>query len=96
MDFMNKWIDSYDKKREEMLEERRLFKIMKPMNTTLPTDLLGEWGKDCTLEWFIEQTQNQIEDVGIDSNIIEDEINMCRMSKKGMVGILQNVVSLHF
>jgi predicted Fe-S protein YdhL (DUF1289 family) len=78
MDFMNKWIYLYDKKREEVLEARRQFKISNPRNTPLPTDLLGECGKDCTLEWVTEQIQNQIEDAGIDSNITEDEINMCR------------------
>jgi predicted Fe-S protein YdhL (DUF1289 family) len=76
--FMNKWIDLYDKKREEVLEARRQFKRSNPRNTPLPSDLLGEWGKDCTLEWVTEQIQNQIEDACIDSNITEDEINMCR------------------
>ena len=78
MDFMNKWIELYDKKREEVLEARRQFKRLNPRNTPLPTDLLGEWGKDCPLEWVNEQIQNQIEDGDIDSNITEDEINMCR------------------
>jgi hypothetical protein len=78
MGFMNKWIDLYDKKREEVLEARRWFKRSNPRNTPPPTDLLGEWGTDFTLEWVTEQIQNQIEDVGIDSNIVEDEINMCR------------------
>ena len=82
MDFMNKWIELYDKKREEVLEARRQFKILNPRNTPLPTDLLGEWGKDFPLEWVVEQIQNQIEDVGIDSNIIEDEINMCRRCER--------------
>lgn len=40
--------------------------------------MLGEWGKDCTLEYFTEQIQNQIEDACIYSNITKDEINMCR------------------
>lgn len=31
-----------------------------------------------TLECVTEQIQNQIEDVGMDSNIIEDEINLSR------------------
>lgn len=65
---MSKWIDVYDKKREEVLEEGRQFKRSNPRNTPLPTNLLGEWGKDCTLEWVDEQIQNQI----------EDEIKMCR------------------
>ena len=78
MGFMNKWINLYDKKREEVLEERRQFKRSNPRNTPLSSDLLGEWGKDCTLEWVTEQIQNQIEDACIDSNITEDEINMCR------------------
>ena len=77
MGFMNKWIDLYDKKREEVLEARRQFKRSNPMNTPLPIDLLGEWGKDFTLEWVTEQIQNKLEDESIDSNIIEDEINMC-------------------
>ena len=74
---MNKWIDLYDKKRE-VLEARRQFKRSNPRNTPLPTHLLGEWGKYCTLEWVTEQIQSQIEDAGIDSNITEDEINMSR------------------
>jgi hypothetical protein len=49
MGFMNKWIDLYDKKREEVLESRRQFKRSIPTNTPLPSDLLGEWGKYCTL-----------------------------------------------
>ena len=57
---------------------------MNPRNTPLPTDLLGEWGKDCPLEWVNEQIQNQIEDEDIDSNIIEDEINMCRGHKRNV------------
>ena len=62
-----------------MLEERRQFKISNPRNTPFPTDMQGEWGKDCTLEWVAEQIQNQIEDAAsIDSKIIEDEINMTR------------------
>ena len=51
---------------------------MNPRNTPLPTDLLGEWGEDCPLEWVNDQIQNQIEDGDIKSNITEDEINMCR------------------
>ena len=39
-------------------------------------------GKDCLLEWVNEQIQNQIEDGDIDSNIIEDEINMCRVCER--------------
>ena len=70
MDFMNKWIDLYDKNREEVLEARRHFKRSNPRTTPLPTDFLGEWRKDCTLEWVTEKIQNQIEDAGIDSNII--------------------------
>ena len=62
MDFMNKWIELYDKKREEVLEARRQFKRLNPRNTPLPTNLLGEWGKDCPLEWVNEQFQNQIEE----------------------------------
>jgi hypothetical protein len=50
MDFMNKWIELYDKKTEEVLEVRRQFKRLNPRNTQLPTNLLGEWGKDCPLE----------------------------------------------
>ena len=61
-----------------MLDARRHFNRSNPRNTPLPSDLLGEWGKDCTLEWVTEQIQNQIEDACIDSNITEDEINMCR------------------
>ena len=67
MEYMNKWIELYDKKREEVLEARRQFKILNPRNTPLPTDMLGEWGKDFPLEWVNEQIQNQIEDAGIDS-----------------------------
>ena len=78
MDFMNKWIELYDKKREEVLEAGRQFKRLNPRNTPLPTDLLGERGKDCSLEWVNEQIQNQIEDGDIDSNITKDEIHMCR------------------
>jgi hypothetical protein len=61
-----------------VLEPRRHFKRSNPRNTPLPSDLPGEWEKDCTLEWVTKQIQNQIEDSCIDSNIIEDEINMCR------------------
>lgn len=68
----------YGKKREEVLESRRQFKRSNPSNTLFPTDLQGEWGKDCKLEWVIEQIQNQIEVAGMDSNITEDEINMSR------------------
>ena len=78
MEFMKKWIDLYDKKGEDVLEARIQFKRSNPRNTPLPIDLLGEWGKYCTLEWVTEQIQNQIEYVGIDSNITKDEINMCR------------------
>ena len=63
---MNKWIVLYDKKREEVLEVRRQYKRLNPMNTPLPTDLLGEWGKYCTLQSINEEIQNLIEDVGID------------------------------
>ena len=52
--------------------------MLNPSNTPLPTDLLGKWDKDCSLEWVNGQIQNQIEDGDIDSNITEDEINMCR------------------
>ena len=69
MEFMKKWIELYDKKREEVLEARRQFKRLNPRNTPLPTNLLGEWGKGCKLDCVIEQIQNKIEDVGIDSNI---------------------------
>ena len=55
MDFMDKWIDVYDKKRKEMLEARRKFKRSNPRNTPLPSNMLGEWGKDYTLEWVNEQ-----------------------------------------
>jgi hypothetical protein len=68
----------YDKKREEVLESRRQFKRSNPRNAPLPIDMFWDWGKDCTLEWVTKQIQNQIEDVGIDSNITEDKINMCR------------------
>ena len=78
MDCMNKWIDLYDKKREEVLEARRQFKRSNPRNTPLPADLIGEWGKDCTLQWVSEQIQNQIDDACIDGTITEDEINMSR------------------
>ena len=78
MEFMNKWIEFYDKKRDEVLEERRQFKRLNPRNTPLPTYLMGEWGKDYKLEWVNEQIQNQIEDEGIDSKIKEEETNMCR------------------
>jgi hypothetical protein len=78
MGFMNKWIDLYDKKREDVLEARRPFKRSNPRNTPLPSDLLGERGKDFPLEWATEQIQNQIEHACIDSNITEYEINMCR------------------
>ena len=78
MDFMNKWIDLYDKKREEVLEARKKIKRSNPRNTPFPTYLQGEWGKYCTLEWVTKQIQNQREDAGIDSNITEDEINMSR------------------
>ena len=78
MVFMNQWIDLYDKKREEVLEERRRFKRSNLRNTPVPKDLLGEWGKDFTLECVTKQIQNQIEDACIYSNIIEYEINMCR------------------
>ena len=78
MDFMNKWIDLYDMKREEMLEERRQLNRLYPWNTPLSTDLLGEGVKYCTLKWITEQIQNQIEDTSIDSNITEDEVNMSR------------------
>ena len=76
MDFMNKCIYLYDKKREEVLEARRQFKRSNPRNTPFLADMQGEWGKDFTLEWVIEQIQNQIEDASIYSNITEDEINM--------------------
>ena len=79
---MKKWIDMYDKKREDMLEARRQFRRSNPRNTPLPIDLLREWGKDYTLERVTKQIQNQIEDVGIDSNITEDEINMSRGCEK--------------
>ena len=57
---------------------------MNPRNTPLPTNLLGEWGKDYLLEWVNEQIQNQIEDAGIDSNITKDEINMCRRCERNI------------
>ena len=49
MDCMNKWIDLYDIKREEVLETRRQFKRLNKKNIPLPADLSGEWGKDFTL-----------------------------------------------
>ena len=55
MEFMNKWIYVYDKKIEEALEGKRQFKRSNPRNTPLPTDLLGEWGKYCILEWINDQ-----------------------------------------
>ena len=58
MDFKNKWIDLYDKKREEVLETRRYLEILNPSNTPLPTDLLGEWGKYCTIGWVTEQMKS--------------------------------------
>jgi hypothetical protein len=82
MEFMNKCIELYDKNRENVLEARRQFKILNPRNTPLPTNLCGEWGKDFPLEWVNEQIQDQIEDADIDSNITEDEINMCRGCEK--------------
>jgi len=78
MDFMKKCIYLYDKKREEVLESRRQFKRMNPRNTPFPIDLQEEWSKECTLEWVIEQFQNQIEDEGIYSNTKKYEINMSR------------------
>jgi len=45
MDCMNKWIDLYDKKREEVLEEKRQFKRSNPRNTPFPIDMQGEWAK---------------------------------------------------
>ena len=62
MDCMNKWIDLYEKKREEFLEARIQFKRSNPRNTPLHMDLFGEWGKDCTLQWVSEQIQNQIDE----------------------------------
>ena len=56
----------------------RQFKISNRRNTPLPTDLLGEWSKYCTLECMTEQFQNQIEDTCIDSNILEDGITISR------------------
>ena len=61
-----------------MLEERRQFNRLNPMNTPLPIDLSREWGKDCTLERVSEQIKNQIDEEGNDANITEDEINMSR------------------
>ena len=78
MDCMNKWIELYEKKREEVLEARRQFKRSNPRNTPLPMDLSREWDKDCTLQWVSEQIQNQIDEEGNDANITEDEINMSR------------------
>ena len=57
------------KKRQKVLEVRRQFKRSNPMNTPLPTNLLAEQGKYCTLEWVTEEIQIQIEDTSIDSNI---------------------------
>ena len=42
MECMNKWIDLYDIKREEVLKARGQFKRLNPRNTPLPTDLNGE------------------------------------------------------
>ena len=78
MEFMNKWIDLYDKKREEVLEARRHFKRYSPRNAQFPIDMQGEWAKYCTVEQVTKQIQNQIEYVGIDSNILKNEIDMCR------------------
>jgi len=64
MDFMNKWIDLYDKKGDEVLEAWRHFKRLNPRNTSLPTNLIKEWGKYFILQLVTEQIQNQIEDVG--------------------------------
>ena len=55
-----------------MLEARIQFKRLNPRNTPLPTDLLGEWGKDWTLEWVTEKIPNQIEETSINSKLIED------------------------
>lgn len=85
MDFMNKWIDLYDKNIEVALEARRQFKRSNPKNTPFPIDLQGKWAKYCTLEWATKQIQNKIEDVGIYSNIKEDEINVsgeCKIKVK--------------
>ena len=60
MDSINKWIALHDKKRE-VLEDTRQFKRSNTRNAPFPTDLQGEWGKDCTVEWVIEQSQNEIE-----------------------------------
>ena len=65
-------------KREKKCQKQGKFKRSNPRNTPLPANLFGEWRKYCILEWVTEQIQNQIEDAGIDSNITEDEINMCR------------------
>ena len=78
MDCMNKWIDLYNIKREEVLEARRQFKRLNQRNIPLPTDLSGEWGKDCTLQWITEQIQNRMDEEGIDANITKDEINISR------------------
>ena len=84
MDFKNKWIDLYDKKREEVLEVRKQFKRSNPRNTPLLVDQIGERGKDCTLQWVRERIQNQIDDACIDANIIDDEINMSRGCERKM------------
>jgi len=42
---MRKWIDLYDKKREEVLEARRQFKRSNPRNTPFTIYLQVEWGK---------------------------------------------------
>lgn len=60
-----------------MLEARKQFKISNPRNTSLPTDISGQWGKECTIEWVSKQIQKRIDEEGIDANIIEYEINMC-------------------
>jgi len=52
------------------------------MNTLLPTDLIREWGKDCTLQWVSGHIQNRIDEAGIDASIPEYEINMSRGSER--------------
>ena len=61
-----------------MLEARRQFKGFNLRNISLPVDLSGEWGKDCTLQWITEQIQNRMDEEGIDANITKDEINISR------------------
>lgn len=55
--FFGKLIDLYDKRRGKMLEARRQFNRFNPRNTPLPTGLLREWGKYCTLQLVINKLE---------------------------------------